>query len=817
MLAIVPATAGAVEAAGCGASPAANGTGYRPPSNRSSLPSATEQPGPELLYRDLATSPQLENTGPWRAAPLMVSGVRGYREGEFVYQDFLYDDTALTYPADPANAGNAADLVEVRLRMLPEGLGVRLTYNAMIQPDVGAATLALGSSAAAFPLPHDAGASSRGEVFVTVHGCTGDAVRASDGKALGNVQVATDLRRRQVDVRIPYSVYDPRATSAFEVRAAAGLWDAAAGTYQRPDSAAPAFFNVGFRVPGAYANNSFMDESQNAALDAKDLSPLFATVEVAKLVSGRRDDLVDKPGGMPSKGPMNRIHVSHFEPKQGRGSTGVGNHDKPCEPPECTYLYSGRLQPYTVVVPDAPPPSSGYPLTVSLHGSGENHNANENDILELLANAGRPTLVVAPLGRGPSFWWFALGAADVYEAWADAAAHYRLDPRYVVQSGQSMGGYGAYKLASTYPDLYTGAFPSVGPGAPTLDAVPGAAPVTPRTSDVWKLFASLRHVPVLSVNAIGDPIVPITTTRNNMQVLEDLDYRYDFYFFGASSHSDHRYLVPEEYVAMAKAGPIDRDPRRVTYVVNAAMSNPELGLSADRAYWVSGLRLADSAAAFGTVDVVSRGFPAGDPQVGSQESTQGVAMRGPDPYERLRRQWGTTPVAATADVLDITATNVSSVTVDVDRARLSCRPRINVTSDVPVKVKIVGRSCAARSAAGPGNSGAAAGSAGSVSEQLPATGSGDWPAAAGLLLVAGAALLHRRRRVLVSAPRAIPPTRSALTAGRPDGHSVRGPDAVEATSSARIERGVVHVSAGRPRRDAKVLVMGSPDSSPGLG
>jgi hypothetical protein len=698
----------------------------------------------------------------------MVSGVRGYRSGEFLYQDFLYDDKALTYPADPANAGNAADIVEVRLKLLPDSLALRLTYNSMIKPDLVAATLALGDSAAAFPLPHGARASSRGQVFVTVHGCSGDAVRAPGGARLGAVQVATDLRRRQVDVRIPYRLYDPRSLRSFDVRAAAGLWNAATGsyqTYQAPDSLKPAFFNVAFRQPEAYTGNTWMDQSQNAALSAGDISPLSARVDVAKLRSGRRDDLLGQPGGMPRKGPMNRILVSHFEPQQGRGKSDAGNNDKMCRPPDCTYLYSGRLQPYTLVIPDRPAPRTGYRLAVNLHGSGENHNANENNVIGLLANAGAPTVVVSPLGRGPSFWWFELGAADVYEAWADAAANYHLDPRFVLQTGQSMGGYGTYKLASTFPDLYTGAFASVGPGAPTADVVPGASPVTPRSSDVWKMFASLRNVPVVAMNSATDVIVPITTSTNNLRTLEDLQYRYHFYMFDGSPHSDHRPLLPEEAAALARSTPVDRNPRRVTYVVNTTVSNPELGVVADHAYWVSQLRLADKAAIFGTIDVVSRAFPSGDRPTGSQQVTPGVALGGPWPYERFTRDWGAAPAVKPADVLDITATNVRSVTVDVGRARLSCHPKVNVTSDVPLKVQLVGRGCTRASASVPASAsgsprgtgspeaserreakapGARVDGHSSAAGRLALTGDDGWAGTAGLVLIVGAAVVRRR-------------------------------------------------------------------------
>ena len=52
------------------------------------------RPGPKLLYaKRPPVSPQLTNRKPWRAKPILVSGTTAYRRGEFLYQDFLYDDT----------------------------------------------------------------------------------------------------------------------------------------------------------------------------------------------------------------------------------------------------------------------------------------------------------------------------------------------------------------------------------------------------------------------------------------------------------------------------------------------------------------------------------------------------------------------------------------------------------------------------------------------------------------------------------------------------------------------------------------------------
>lgn len=82
------------------------------------------RPGPAILYAPPPRAPQLENApgSPWHARPILISGASAYREGEFLYQDFLFDDrgagSTLTYPADSRYAGNAADLVEFRAAAL---------------------------------------------------------------------------------------------------------------------------------------------------------------------------------------------------------------------------------------------------------------------------------------------------------------------------------------------------------------------------------------------------------------------------------------------------------------------------------------------------------------------------------------------------------------------------------------------------------------------------------------------------------------------------------------------------------------------------
>src|SRR3954451_14196588 len=161
----------AVCAAPAGAAPLHDGPGPRP--------------GPDILYADPPRAPQLENTGDGRAAPILVSGAASYRDGEFVYQDFLYDDHGArgtrrdpndprssgdtfsapngtyTYPTNAAYAGNAADLVELRVKPVAGATLFRLTLNTMLDPELAAATIAIGDSAAPLPMPFGANALAR--------------------------------------------------------------------------------------------------------------------------------------------------------------------------------------------------------------------------------------------------------------------------------------------------------------------------------------------------------------------------------------------------------------------------------------------------------------------------------------------------------------------------------------------------------------------------------------------------------------------------------------------------------------------------------
>jgi len=256
---------------------AAKGSLYRGPAPR---------PGPSILYRKPAKAPQLSDRGIWHAKPILISGTSAYRRGEFLYQDYLYDDHGAkaasrdpndprtagdsfskpngtyTYPTKKAYAGNAADLVELRVKPLRRATAFRITLNTMKDPSLVATTIAIGNSKQPREFPHGANASAPARMFVTVHGRRADLMRAGSGGAPPSfpLNVSVSKRRRQIEVRVPHRIWNPHRRTV-RLAAGVGLWDKHAHKYLIPQTASDAthpggaaglsnptaFFNVAFR------------------------------------------------------------------------------------------------------------------------------------------------------------------------------------------------------------------------------------------------------------------------------------------------------------------------------------------------------------------------------------------------------------------------------------------------------------------------------------------------------------------------------------------------------------------------------------------
>jgi hypothetical protein len=681
-----------------------------------------------VLYAPAPRAPQLENTGPWRADPILVSGGTSYRDGEWLYQDFLYDDHGatgvadpntpygpkahlysptggtFTYPTNPAFANDGADLVELRVKPLTDATAFRLTLNTLQDPARTAATIALGDGPST-PWPHAAGVSSPAQLFLTWHGGTAELVDAATGTARPGATAAVDLARRQVELRIPHAAWNP-GTSAVRTTVGVGLWNRDAGRYLAPQPGAAsattpgggtpqgvAIVNVGPRTAepqpfiagatmadtavGAAATTAFWrDRQQSLQLTQGNVTPFAEEVDFGKLAAGTRDD-----SGVPATGAIDRIFASSkvfgqgLDPSKVCFDLGAGF----AAGPACIGRQVGQLQPYALYVPARPVPTTGFGLTLLLHSLSANYNqyaASKNQ--SQLGDRGPGSLVLTPAGRGPDGFYAGVAETDTFEAWADVARHYRLDPDWTTVSGYSMGGFGTFRMLARWPDLFSRGFSVVG---------------APGTVD--NQLASLRNTPILSWNSTEDELVNISTTKKTVQSMTDAGIRFEEDLFATADHltlaANDEYRPGAAFLGTSK---VDRAPAHVTYVVDAAEDSTSAGVVADHAYWLSAVRSADSKHA-ATIDALSRARGIGDAAVLPVTSGAGVLTGGEIPamaYASQTRFWGAPAPAVATDALVLRSTGVSAVTVDARRAGVTCGARLDVTTDVPLTVTLCGRS-----------------------------------------------------------------------------------------------------------------------------
>ena len=704
----------------------------------SSLPSGpAPRPGPDILYAKPAVAPQLTNLKPWRASPILVSGATAYRKGEFLYQDYLYDDhgahdladptnpqaSALgdlfsmpngtyTYPTGPGYDSNAADLVEFRVKPLKATTAFRITLNTLQNPALIAFSIAIGGAAGhPYPFPDGANVSAPAKLFLTVHPAgktlTADLQHAGSDTAVTGPRpkVKVDLKRRQIEVDVPHRTWNPRQ-HVVRLAMGVGLWDADASAYLLPkltaDATHPggagttakpaAFFNAAFRtdeaVPSVTESTNavlnaawWRDRAQGAALAKNDISQFAANVNFGKLARRVTDN-----SAIPKTGPIDRILASHFEPGQGADFTHQCGFGGAVNPASCVPEYRGRLQPYSIYVPSQPPPKAGYGMTLLLHSLSANYNqylGSRNQAQ--FANRQLPSVVITPESRGPDQEYEGLGAADVFEVWADVARRYHLNPAYTEITGYSMGGIGTFKLGSQFPDLFARAQPTV--GAETTNGV----------------LASLRNVPVLMWNNATDELVNPLLYTPTANELASLGYRYELDVFQpcvslkcSPLFPNHLELAINDQFAPAAAfldtAMVDTNPPHVTYVVDTKRDHSVYGIVGNHAYWASNITPRDSSK-LGTFDAFSHGFGLGDPSPSGVKAGLGTLTggnMGTLTFARLYKTWGPAPAIAKTDVLDVNATNVAKAAINVARAHLDCKTVVHVHSDGPLTLTLQG-------------------------------------------------------------------------------------------------------------------------------
>jgi predicted esterase len=364
----------------------------------------------------------------------------------------------------------------------------------------------------------------------------------------------------------------------------------------------------------------------------------------------------------------------------------------------------GVLQQYGAYVPPGYQPGRQAATSLFLHGSGNDAHDLPIVLPGLMRGLGdaRDAVVLAPQGRTDLSLWEGAGLVDLLAAWDDARRAFTLDDRRTLLTGYSMGGLGAYLVASLMPDRFAAAFAIAGPvGGSVLS--PGMG--TRSLPDVQRGLANLRWVPTAIYSGGTDNNVPLTNGLAAAQTLADAGYRHRLFAFPADNHftpgAIDRWEPALDYL---RAWRRDPDPPRVTFTrdmayerdVNLARySDQEIfppgghTLRFDRAYWLSGLTAGDPHDGVARVDVRALAIPA---RAGTTRAEQG-AGGSPDPFVWRGLAWDTGVAEKVSNDFALTARGAAGLSLDTLRMRLSLQRPISaaIDSDHPLALRLLGR------------------------------------------------------------------------------------------------------------------------------
>lgn len=227
----------------------------------------------------------------------------------------------------------------------------------------------------------------------------------------------------------------------------------------------------------------------------------------------------------------------------------------------------GSAQPFSLFVPYDydKHPDRKYPLEVWLHGHGGTHDGEagfapgkDRDITD--------RMMLNVLARGRAAGYRPITADEVIREIADTQSRYRVDADAVHLYGASMGGFGAFVVAATYPDVFATASPYCGGGE-------------------GEPLEQMCNLPTFIHHGLDDDIVPVFCSIVSALRMQELRCPVQFFTYPGVGHN----VVP----AGRKVGTwetlkdIRRDLQPQTVVLTGDL--PPL----KKAYWLSIPRYAD--------------------------------------------------------------------------------------------------------------------------------------------------------------------------------------------------------------------------------
>jgi pimeloyl-ACP methyl ester carboxylesterase len=642
-------------------------------------------------------------------------GTARFAGGALFWTDFLYDDHGATgvpvdiptgglvpprgtylYPPGPA-ARNGADIFRVAVGLTETHTWWRVDWNTLLDPSVPIALFTFDTprgQATTDRWPAGAGVRSAGIDLALLVSGAGARLIDLTTQASTPVEHTVDMESRSFLAQVPRTLVEP--TGTWTVRLAAGLANEKGDGFDDVPGirgalpGQPNVYNVAFRTHEQEKAhlNFWSDEAQAAALTAGDVTEFSLAVPWDELAERAT---TDEPV---VRGTSTRWYVSSIELGQGVAETTVLS----TEP-----QFLGRVQPYSVCLPATYAPGRKLPLTLLLHSLalGQNQFAAIDPRLLHQVCDGRDSVVVTPLARGPSCWYFDEGELDVWEVWARVAEQLGTDPNRTVISGYSMGGYAAYKLGLTYPEVFAKAVVLAGPptcGVRLLPDVGIPGDLDPdshcaREGDTWRLLVNGRWLPFVIAHGVLDGLVPITSVLAQVLELDRLGYRYRFTVYPLEDHIT--WALEDEFddpISHMGTGLRHGDPGHITFSWYPALERPDLGIGPHQVWWLSELtadpQTTETRGAIASVDARSYARPDPTRTTRRRRGFEPDLDLSPGLYTEL--MWRIGQAVDALPYLTLQLTHVAGLTMDVARAGLASLPAstINIATDTPVLVTL---------------------------------------------------------------------------------------------------------------------------------
>lgn len=647
-------------------------------------------------------------------------GVGRLAGGALFWTDFLYDDHGATgipigdlkiqapprgtyvYPDGPA-AGNGADIFRVAIGLTETHTWWRIDWNTLLDASIPVALFAFDTGparTASEDWPAGAGVRSKGIDTALLVSASGAALIDLATQVRTPVEHSVDKQSRSFVAQVPRSLAEP--TGSWTVRLAAGLANAAGDGFADVSAlhgalpGQPNVYNVAFRTNEQEPPhlNFWSDAAQAGALTHGDVSEFAITVPWARLAAR---DTAPEPV---ITGPSTRWYVSSVELGQGLEQGWAANDILSTKP-----QFLGRVQPYSICLPSSYAPGRTLPLTLLLHSLslGQSQFAAIDPRLLHEVCEGRDSVVVTPLARGPSTWYFDTGELDVWEVWARVAEQLGTDPNRTVISGYSMGGYATYKLGLSYPQVFSQAVVLAGPPtcgvrlAPHVD-IPADVDLDSacaREGDTWKLLGNARWLPYVIAHGLLDELVPFASAAEQVLELDRLGYRHRFSVYPLEDHIawvfQDKFEDPISHMGTAVR---QADPGHITFSWYPQLVRADLGIGPHQVWWLSELSAdPEVTARRGAVaEVDARSYARPDPAHTVRHHRGVIPGFEPTPGLYSELDWQVGRPVGPLPYLTLRLKGVAGLSVDVARAGLASLPKstITVSTDVAAQITLGG-------------------------------------------------------------------------------------------------------------------------------